>query len=227
VAAEASESNEPLLPLLARLPSGRHGLPRDFVSANHRDRLTAAFVLVINERGYADTTVAHVIKVAAVSRRTFYEHFESKEACFIAVYELIVDHLRGLVSAEMEAGGEWTRRYRMALAAMLRFFATEPLLTRLCMVETLAAGSPIADLHRATIGDLAVLFRVDRPLPPGEEPEEGAGDAFAAGIASLITRRVAAGETEQLEALLPDLTRAGLRPFIGAAEADRLARQPL
>jgi AcrR family transcriptional regulator len=225
---EASESEEPLLPLLARLPSGRHGLPRDFVAANHHDRLVAAFVTVINEHGYADTTVAQVIKTAAVSRRTFYEHFDSKEACFVATYELVVDHVRDLLTAAMEGEGEWTQRHRLALAALLRFFASEPQLARLCMVETLAAGAPIADVHRVAIESLLPIFRIGQPsFPPDQAPDETAGQAITAGIASLMTRRIAAGEAEQLEELLPDLTRAALAPYVGVAEAERLAAQPL
>jgi hypothetical protein len=42
-----------------------------------------------------------------------------------------------------------------------------------------------------------------------------------------MTRRIAAGEAEQLEELLPDLTRAALAPYVGVAEAERLAAQPL
>ncbi|MEZ5700921.1 MAG: helix-turn-helix domain-containing protein [Burkholderiaceae bacterium] len=31
-------------------------------------------------------TIADVVREAGVSKRSFYEHFESKEACFLALY---------------------------------------------------------------------------------------------------------------------------------------------
>ena len=31
-------------------------------------------------------TIADVVRVARVSKRTFYEHFADKEACFLALY---------------------------------------------------------------------------------------------------------------------------------------------
>ncbi len=219
--------DDPLALRLARLPAGRHGLPREFVAANHRERLIAAFVLVINERGYADTTVAHVIKAAAVSRRTFYEHFESKEDCFLATYDLVAAHLRAEMVAAIEPVKVAAERVRVALAVLLRFLASEPELARLGMVESLAAGPPIADHHRKVIETLAPLLREGAgPPPSGRPPREDTDQAVVAGVASLITRRIVAGETERLEELLPDVTKAALAPYVGVAEAERLAVLP-
>lgn len=227
MAAEATGSDESLPPQLARLPAGRHGLPRDFVAANHRDRLIAAFVVVIGERGYAGTTVAHVIKAAAVSRRTFYEHFESKEACFIATYDLITEHLRGQILSAMGEQEDPALRVRAGLAALLHFFAAEPHLARLFMVESLAAGPPVSEHHRETIETLAPLLREAAPPPASIPcPSEHTEQAVVAGGASLVSRRIVAGEAEQLEALLPDLVRTALTPYIGAASAERIASLP-
>ena len=44
----------------------------------------------VTERGYANVTVADVIKRAGVSRETFYEQFANKEDCFMAAYDTIV-----------------------------------------------------------------------------------------------------------------------------------------
>src|SRR6187455_2663699 len=71
-------------PELAGLPPGRHGLPREFVAHNQRERLIAGLAEAVAENGYAGTTIAHIPRQAAVSRRTFYEHFSSKDECFIA-----------------------------------------------------------------------------------------------------------------------------------------------
>jgi AcrR family transcriptional regulator len=66
--------------LVCSLPPGRHGLPRDFVHRNRRHRLLVGTALMTAEHGYSGTTIAHITRAAAVSRRTFYEHFADKWA---------------------------------------------------------------------------------------------------------------------------------------------------
>jgi len=62
-----------------KLPPGRHGLPQEFVSANQRHRVLCGLAVAVAENGYAGTTIAHITRHAAVSRRTFYEHFDSAD----------------------------------------------------------------------------------------------------------------------------------------------------
>ena len=86
-----------------RLPSGRHGLPRETVAASQRARMIDAMAAVVAEKGYAATTVADVVERAGVSRRTFYEQFADKEACFLAAYEVglavVLDRIRPRTTA--------------------------------------------------------------------------------------------------------------------------------
>ena len=72
---------------LHQLPPGRHGLPRAFVAANQRERILSAVGDVASVAGYSDMTVEGVIVTAGVSRRTFYEHFKSKDEAFLAAFE--------------------------------------------------------------------------------------------------------------------------------------------
>jgi AcrR family transcriptional regulator len=67
-------------PTLSKLPPGRHGLPRDFVLENQRTRLLAGTARAIYDWGYSASTIEQITAAAAVSRRTFYEHFDGKEA---------------------------------------------------------------------------------------------------------------------------------------------------
>src|SRR5919106_835070 len=133
-----------------RLPAGRHGLPREFIVQNQRERIVTALVDTVAERGYNATTVAHITKAASVSRRTFYEHFSDKEACFLAAYEMVAAHIRESMQVAAEAFDEWSQQVRAALATMLRFLAGEPELARLCMIEPVAAGGGDAPPPPAT-----------------------------------------------------------------------------
>ncbi len=132
----ASETGKPeeqeLPPELARLPPGRHGLPREFIAHNQRERLIAGLAEAVAEHGYGGTTIAHITRHAAVSRRTFYEHFASKDECFVAAYEIVMERLREQVEAGFEQSEDWPHAVKSGLAAMLAFLAAEPNLARLC-----------------------------------------------------------------------------------------------
>jgi AcrR family transcriptional regulator len=82
-----SSSSDSVVPL----PRGRHGLPREVVQSNQRARLLAGAAKAVEERGFASVTIGDIVRHAAVSRRTFYEHFASKEECFKAAFGGLAD----------------------------------------------------------------------------------------------------------------------------------------
>lgn len=209
-----------------RLPAGRHGLPREFIEQNQRERIITALVDTVAERGYNATTVANITKAASVSRRTFYEHFADKEACFLAAYEMVADHIRASMRAAAESFSDWPQQVQAALATMLRFLAAEPELARLCMVEPVAAGGEIASRYRATMQGFVAILKAGRPEHSGERPlPEATEETLVGGIVSLIVREISAGRTEDLEKLLPDLVELILAPYLGVEEAERHARE--
>lgn len=214
-------------PELARLPPGRHGLPREFVSHNQRERLIAGLAEAVAENGYAGTTIAHITRNAAVSRRTFYEHFASKDECFIAAYDMVMTELRRRVSEAFDREEEWPQAVRAGIGAMLEFLATEPHLARLSMVEALVAGPVVVERYDAAIQSLVPYFAAGRE---GLTDEVLAGlsptteEALVGGMVSLISRRIFADRTDELESLLPDLVEFTLTPYLGSAAAAKAAR---
>src|SRR5215211_8515706 len=96
------------------LPPGP-GTPAKDVAQNQRERLYGAMVASVATRGYAATRVTDLIELSGVSRRSFYDLFPDKEACFQAVVrELVARSLS--VTEEIEgAGGERARRRFQAL----------------------------------------------------------------------------------------------------------------
>jgi AcrR family transcriptional regulator len=215
-------------PELARLPPGRHGLPREFVARNQRERLIAGLAEAVAENGYAGTTIAHITRHAAVSRRTFYEHFNSKDECFVSAYETVMTQLRERVGEAFEQEEEWPQAVRAGIAAMLEFLAAEPHMARLSMVEALVAGPVVIERYDAAIQSLVPYFAAGRQ---GLTDEVLAGlsptteEALVGGMVSLISRRIFAGRTAELESLLPDLVEFTLTPYLGSAEAANVARR--
>jgi len=214
-------------PELARLPPGRHGLPREFVTHNQRERLIAGIAEAIAEHGYSGTTIAHITRAAAVSRRTFYEHFSSKDECFVAAYDTVMKELRERVSAAFEETEDWPHAIKAGIDAMLQFLAAEPNLARLCMVEALVAGPAVVERYDAAIQSFVPYFQEGRE---GRSPEVLARlsptteEALVGGMVSLISRRIIAGKTEELEDLLPDLVEFTLTPYLGSAGAAEIAK---
>jgi len=63
--------------------------------AQHQ-RLMDGLAASIREKGLAQTQVSDIVRHAHASRRTFYNHFEDKEACFVEL-------MKGLADAFLEA----------------------------------------------------------------------------------------------------------------------------
>lgn len=225
---ETAESAEGYPPELARLPPGRHGLPREFVVHNQRERLIAGLAEAIAENGYSGTTIAHITRHAAVSRRTFYEHFSSKDECFVAAYDTVMNELRERVSAGFEEAGDWAHAVRSGIGAMLSFLAAEPHLARLCMVEALVAGPVVVERYDAAIQSFVPYFKDGREGKPPEvlaRLSPTTEEALVGGMVSLISRRIIAGRAEELEELLPDLVEFTLTPYLGSEEAAEIAAE--
>jgi len=210
---------------MERLPRGRHGLSPEFVARNQRERLIAGLIQTLYEVGYQKTTVSLIGQRAAVSKSDFYKHFESKDECFIAAYEVAIERIRQQVLAAcQEANGEeWPLRIRAAVEALLRLFSAEPALASISLVEGLRAGRDVYDRYQVAVESFVALMREGAPLnPDGTEVTEATGEAVVGGIASMLGRRVLAGEGERLSELFPEILEFVLAAYLGAEEARRI-----
>src|SRR6188474_1369210 len=86
--------SRPISERLAKLPPGRHLVPRDFVAQNQRERMLLATAELVAERGYQKTTIELIAKTARVALVTFYDHFADKEECFLAAFDENVEAAR-------------------------------------------------------------------------------------------------------------------------------------
>jgi AcrR family transcriptional regulator len=208
-----------------RLPRGRHGLSPEFVAANQRERLIGGLIQALYEVGYQKTTVSLIGQQAAVSKSDFYKHFESKDDCFVAAYDVAVEKVRErIVAACLEAEQlDWALRVRAAIEALLQTFATEPALASMILVEGLRAGRGVYDRYQAAIESFVAYLRKDAPPgPTGAEVPEATDEAVVGGIASLLGRRILAGDREELEQLFPEILEFALTAYLGAEDARRI-----
>lgn len=209
---------------LARLPPGRHGLPRKFVVENQRGRLTAGIIAVVAEHGYHDATISQIAAAAGVSRRTFYGYFSSKQECFLDAYDQIAAHLREATATAAAHCSDWSDRVAAKLRAILEVFSANPDLARFYLIEASRAGEEIAARYRGDAARALTDLTADRPSSV-RRPSEAIEYAVMGGMAALIADRVQAGEGERLSSLLPDLLELVLTPYLGREEAVRVARR--
>jgi AcrR family transcriptional regulator len=183
-----------------KLPPGRHGLPRQFVLHNQRARLVDAATHVFGTRSFGDARVADVLERAAISRKTFYEQFDDKEACFMAAYEAAAVRARDTVRGSVRDLERREDVVRGGIRALLRFLADEPELARLLVVEVTGAG-PTAMRRRneAVRGFAALLSRTEG----GETPV--AAQVIAGGMWEVIHALVLDGRVAELPELADSL----------------------
>lgn len=158
-----------------KLPAGPHGLDPALVTRVQRERVLEAMATVVAEIGYQEATIRKILDRARISKITFYELFDNKEQCFLAAYD---DALRQAFArveraCEAEAMAPPAQRLDAALDALLGFFAEEPDIARLCVVEVLAAGPVGRGRRAATMDRFAAMMesflaeaRPDRDLGP-------------------------------------------------------------
>jgi AcrR family transcriptional regulator len=210
---------------LGPLPAGRHGFTREQVEHNQRERLIAGLATAVAEKGYRAVTITDITKQARVSRRVFYANFGGKEECFLAAFAVVVSHLRELAEEAGEGADEWPPRALAAARAVLAFFAAEPDLARLCLVESQSAGPAVSARFHEAVHEVVPYLEQGRALrASGRELPPTTEESTLGALVMLVSRKVAAGEAEQLEELLPDFTEFVLAPYLGSEAAARLAR---
>lgn len=206
------------LPGRQRLPSGRHHLPREAVLASQRGRMLDAMMSAASEKGYAAVTIADVVQGAGVSRRTFYEHFADKEACFLAAYdtgvEILLERMRDTVS--VLGGDDWRAWTRASIESYLEALDARPHFAQSLHVEVFAAG-PAAHARRAEIisllaGEWRRLYerarRQDRSLGPA--PSGWLLRTIVVGHEELVRERLRAGTGQSLQDLVDVATAIAL-----------------
>ncbi len=121
------------------LPGGEHNLPRSFVEHNQRERIFDAIANLTAARGYPAVGLEDIAAEAAISLRTFYGHFESKEEAFIATYEL--GHARAVaVCVEaFAAQPSWPEGVHAGVRTLLEFLAAEPAYAHMACMDVATA----------------------------------------------------------------------------------------
>jgi len=184
----------------------------------NRERALAAMAEAVGERGYPDTTVRDVLERARMSRRTFYQLFDNREACFLATY----DHARSEALAWLDHGdgshGPDAPHLPSVLADTLEYLATKPGFARVLVVEPVAAGPLGLERHERTMRELAE--RLEQSSGPGGS---GLGpdqlrlrcEASVGAVHRVLAARIVEGRARDLPGMATEL--AGLVQVLAPA----------
>jgi AcrR family transcriptional regulator len=175
---------------------------------------------VVSARGYPETRVVDVIAAAGVSRKTFYELFESKEDCFLAAYDILLGRLLAETTDAYEADrtAGWSARMAAALEALLEHLAGHPDEARFAVVEVLAAGPRALARRDAALRQLAGFLESGRAQASVELPPITALSVVG-GVNELLYSEIFHGAATRLPSRLPDLMFWIALPYLGAAGA--------
>ncbi len=203
------------------LRAGRNGLPRGHVTEIQRNRMLAAAIDAVADVGYARMTVAQVITRARVSRKTFYDVFEDREDCFLAVFDQTVQRAADEMTEAYESAADWRCGVRAGLSRLLEMIDEEPLLARLCVVEALGAGDRVLARRAQVLASLeAVVDRGRESSRSGRSPTPLTAQGAVGAVFSVLHTRLLdaceAGFTELLGSLMGMI----VLPYLGARVAD-------
>jgi len=187
------------------------------VTQIQRSRLLAAAVETVAEMGYPRMTVAQVIARARVSRKTFYDLFDNREACFVAVFDRTVEVAGDQLRQAYRGADGWREGIRAGLGRLLELIDEEPALARLCIVDALGAGDQVLARRARVLDELARTVDRGRELASPEEPPPPlAAEAVVGAVFSVLhSRLLARGDGQPLVGLLGPLSSMIVLPYVG------------
>jgi AcrR family transcriptional regulator len=206
-----------------------------------RARLLSAAARVVAELGYGGMSVARVCAGAGVSRRTFYEQFEDREHCFLALFDDALARATLFAQAAVVEGSGWRERVRAGLCALLLFVSEEPALGSLLVVEALGGGPKVLERRAQTLDVLRGIVDEGRAQARvGQKPPPLTAEGVVGAVLSVLHARLlerdtadpatngssrASSSSSSLIGLLNPLMGMIVLPYLGRAAAAReLAR---
>jgi len=203
------------MPERSSVPRGRHAPPLEVRQDRQRRRLDEAAAAVFARVGYADATAEAIAREAGMSKATFYEHFDNKEGCILALFETATEVVLGAMTTAAEGGGrdeEPAARYRRSVAALLDVMAEHPDFTQTLLVEIIGAG-PRGMERRDAFADALAAYVDERNAADAEAGRArrlaSIHDAHAVvgGIFELASRQIRTGTPEDIRDLEPVVER--------------------
>jgi AcrR family transcriptional regulator len=189
-----------------RLPTGAHGLAREEVERDQRERLQRAMTELIVQRGYQGVRILDLTQLAHVSRPTFYELYADKEELLLAAYDEIARRTAETTVAAIDFEAPLEERMRAGMRAFAEVAAAEPDAMSLFLLGAFGAGAKALARRKATISELEKALMSSRTS--GSDPVAPAltVKVVLGGIREVAVARLHHGTTTQLRKIADELT---------------------
>jgi AcrR family transcriptional regulator len=140
------------------------------VETTPRARLIDALASSIEQKGYRDTTVADIVRIAKTSRRTFYEHFADRGECFLALFERLTNDKMQQIADAVDPELPLEEQIERAIDVYIDGIVADPELQRSFVRELPALNEASAEALRVTLeryaGMLTGLVQAARERHP-------------------------------------------------------------
>src|SRR3989449_1776207 len=137
-----------------RLPTGAHGMAREEVESDQRDRLQRAMTELVAERGYQGVRILDLTQLAHVSRPTFYELYTDKEELLLSAYGDIAARTAETILRAFDRERSVEQRMRASMHAFADLAIVEPHAMSLFLLGAFGAGSKALERRKLTIDAL-------------------------------------------------------------------------
>jgi AcrR family transcriptional regulator len=186
--------------------------PTDIAARAQRAKIIDAMVGSCAAKTFAGTTISDIVARASISRTTFYKHFDDKRACFAATVDACIEEVRTVAREAHDSSDPPVEAVPKATAAILGLMAAKPALAQLLTGDAPGVEPAVVERYRQLlIPAVAALWDgSDGPPEPHMDPSLAFGRAQV-----LIFNQIAAGEAEELPALLPEIVYVAVAPFAG------------
>jgi AcrR family transcriptional regulator len=168
----------------------------------HMSRLLQGMAEVVQEKAYGAITIADIVRAAGVSKRSFYEHFASKEACFLALYAAASASALRTLRDSLAPDQPWENQIERGLNAYLEHLAAGPGLLRALFIDIHFLGDAGALARREVMQGLVnfMLETVNGPQGTTRAPLLSHTLAIAAvgGINELVLLAIEANRVAEL-----------------------------
>jgi AcrR family transcriptional regulator len=209
-------------------PSGRPRIAAEDVTEQQRLRILYATASLAESKGFAETTVTDIRKLARVHSSVFYRLFADKQEAFAAVHELGFQQVMDVTAKAFFSGASWPERSWAGGSAFTQLLQENPRVAYIAFVEAYAVGPEavqrIEDTH---VAFLYFLEEGAAEAPPQQAPSRVAMEAIIAGIFEIIYMQARQREQAQIAAMLPYIMHIWFTPFLGVKASDAFIQRKL
>ena len=182
-----------------------------FSTSDHRTRLLDALTQALSEKSYAELTIADIVARAHVSRRTFYQQFEHKDACLLALCERLSENVLGLIVSDYDPMGDWQVQLKRVTDLYLQALQAQPTLVRTLYIELMQLGAVGLAMRRRIGQRFALFLAMQVEMSRLREPSKRSltptlATAIVGGVNELILQAVEEGRADRLGELAPTVS---------------------